>query len=404
VTEDITLVEEGSVTTPRGFQAAGIACGIKARGEKDLSLICSERAGRVVGLFTENRLPAAPVLLSRGHAARGVGRAVVINSGNANACTGSAGMANATEMVNRVASGIGCPPEEVFVCSTGRIGIPLPMAKVRRGIDEAIEQLSPQGGDNAALGILTTDTYPKKMGLRVNVGEQELFLGGIAKGAGMIDPHLATMLCVITTDGDVSEEALAAAARRAVADSFNRISIDGDCSTNDTVLLFANGLARNPTLTLESREFRLFQSALSLLMGRLARMIVEDGEGISKVVEILVQGASDDRDAERVARAVAHSLLVKCSWHGEDPNWGRLLAAIGYSGAAVDGERVDIFYNGVQAVAGGARRSRTPAGLLLEVVRLPQFTILIDLGIGSGHFRLLTTDLTERYVRINKGE
>ncbi|WP_018290622.1 bifunctional glutamate N-acetyltransferase/amino-acid acetyltransferase ArgJ [Verrucomicrobium sp. 3C] len=404
MTEDITPVDEGSVTTPRGFRAAGVACGIKTGGEKDLALICSERAGRVVGLFTENRLPAAPVVLSRGHAAQGVGRAVVINSGNANACTGPSGMADATEMVQRVASGIGCAPEEVFVCSTGRIGIPLPMEKVRRGIDQALERLSPQGGDDAAVGILTTDTYPKKAGLRVSLGEQELLLGGIAKGAGMIDPHLATMLCVITTDGDVSQEALAAAAQRSVADSFNRISIDGDCSTNDTVLVFANGLARNRPITREGGDFRLFQSALSLLMVRLARMIVEDGEGVAKVIELLVQGASDDREAERVARAVAHSLLVKCSWHGEDPNWGRILAAIGYSGAAVNGERVDIFYNGVQAVAGGARRSRSSARLLREVARLPQFTILIDLGIGSGHFRLLTTDLSERYVRINKGE
>ena len=401
--DDIVPVEEGGVTTPRGFLASGVACGIKGDGGKDLSLICSERVGRVVGLFTENRVPAAPVVLSRRHAQPGSGRAVVINSGNANACTGPAGMANATEMVNRVAQGIGCPPEEVFVCSTGRIGTPLPMTKVRKGIDLALEQLSPQGGPDAALGILTTDTYPKTMGLRVSLGDQDLFLGGIAKGAGMIDPHLATMLCIVTTDADVSAEALSAAARRAAADSFNRISIDGDCSTNDTVLVFANGLARNRRLTLESGEFRLFQSALSLLMGRLARMIVEDGEGISKVVEILVQGASQEQDAERAARAVAHSLLVKCAWHGEDPNWGRILAAIGYSGVSVDGSRVDIFYNGVQAVAAGAR-ARTPARLLREVVRLPQFTILIDLGIGSGHFRLLTTDLTERYVRLNKGE
>ncbi|MGD9896584.1 MAG: bifunctional glutamate N-acetyltransferase/amino-acid acetyltransferase ArgJ [Candidatus Methylacidiphilaceae bacterium] len=401
--EDIAPVEEGSVTTPRGFLACGVACGIKGKGEKDLSLICSERAARVVGLFTENRVPAAPVMVSRRHAALGVGRAVVINSGNANASTGPAGMANASEMVNRVASGLGCPPEEVFVCSTGRIGTPLPMGKVRRGIDQALEQLSPRGGDDAALGILTTDTYPKKTGLRVGLGEQELFLGGIAKGAGMIDPHLATMLCVITTDADVSQEALAGAARQAAAESFNRISIDGDCSTNDTVLVFANGLARNPTLTPESGEFRLFQFALSLLMGRLARMIVEDGEGITKVVEVLVQGASDDRDAELAARAVARSLLVKCSWHGEDPNWGRLLAAVGYSGANVDGSRIDIFYNGLQAVSAGMR-APTPMRLLREAVRLPQFTILIDLGIGSGHFRLLTTDLTERYVRLNKGE
>ncbi|VVM05431.1 glutamate N-acetyltransferase / amino-acid N-acetyltransferase [Methylacidimicrobium cyclopophantes] len=401
--EEITPIEEGSVTTPRGFLASGVACGIKARGEMDLALVCSERSGRVVGLFTENRVAAAPVLLSRRHAALGVGRAVILNSGNANACTGATGMADATEMAERVASGIGCPTEEVFVCSTGRIGVPLPMGKVRKGIDQALGRLSPQGGSDAALGILTTDTYPKKMGLKVGLGEQEIFLGGIAKGAGMIDPHLATMLCVITTDADLSSEALQVAARRAVAESFNRISIDGDCSTNDTVLVLANGLARNPTVTLESGEFRLFQSALSLLMGRLARMIVEDGEGISKVVEILIEGASDEGDAERAARAVAHSLLVKCSWHGEDPNWGRLMAAIGYSGAAVDKDRVDIFYNGVQAVSRG-ERAGTAGRLLREVVRLPQFTILIDLGIGSGHFRLLTTDLTERYVRLNKGE
>ncbi|CAB4244688.1 Glutamate N-acetyltransferase / Amino-acid acetyltransferase [Methylacidimicrobium sp. AP8] len=401
--EDIVLVEGGGVTTPRGFLASGVGCGIKPGGKKDLSLICSERAGRVVGFFTQNRLPAAPVVLSRRHAALGTGRAVVINSGNANACTGSVGMANAAEMVNRVASGIGCPAEEVFVCSTGRIGVPLPMAKVRRGIDMALERLSPQGGKDAALGILTTDTCPKEMGLRIHLGEQELFLGGMAKGAGMIEPRLATMLCIVTTDADIAGDAFAVAARRAVAESFNRISIDGDCSTNDTVLLFANGLARNHTLTLDSSEFRLFQSALSLLTGRLARMIVEDGEGISKVVEVLVQGASDEEDAERAARAVARSLLVKCSWHGEDPNWGRILAAIGYSGAAVEGNRVDVFYNGVQAVAGGVR-ARTPARLVREAIRSPQFTILIDLGIGSGHFRLLTTDLTERYVRLNKGE
>lgn len=401
--EDILPVEEGGVTTPRGFLASGVACGIKAGGKKDLALICSERTGCVAGLFTRNRVPAAPVVLSRRHAAQGRGRAVVINSGNANACTGSRGMANATEMAHRVAAGMGCPPEEVFVCSTGRIGVPLPMAKIRKGIGLALERLSPQGGKDAAMGILTTDTFPKTMGLRVNLGQQEVFIGGMAKGAGMIDPRLATMLCIVTTDADLSKEALTLAARRAAAESFNRISIDGDCSTNDTVLVLANGLARNRPLSPENGEFRLFQSALSLLMGRLARMVVEDGEGISKVVEIQVQGAADEGDAERAARAVAHSLLVKCSWHGEDPNWGRILAAIGYSGSEVDGNRVDIFYNGVQAVAAGAR-ARTPARLVREVVRLPQFTILIDLRMGSGHFRLLTTDLTERYVRLNKGE
>ena len=386
----------GSVTAPRGFRAAGIAAGIKTRGKKDMALIVCDKPAVAAAVFTTNQVKAAPVKLSMQHAKTGKACAIVANSGNANACTGSDGVIHARAMACAVARRLGCADNHVLVCSTGRIGINLPIVKVEAGIKQLLGVLSSRGGAAAAQAIMTTDTFAKQVAVQFKADGRTIRIGGIAKGAGMIQPNMATMLSFLTTDAAIPRAALRKALTHAVNHSFNRISVDGDTSTNDTVILLANGVAGAPPLG-------KFQEALDFVCLELAKMIVRDGEGVSKFVTLNVHGAASDRDAVFAARSVANSVLVKTSWCGGDPNWGRILDALGYSRAKVDEDLVEVAYNSVPAFRGGMA-TRTPLAKLRKIVAQPTFTIDIHLHLGRGQCTMHTCDLTEKYVELNKGE
>jgi len=387
---------EGAVTAPRGFRAAAAAAGIKPGGKLDMALIVSDVPATAAATFTTNQVKAAPVKVSMQHIQHGKACAIVVNSGNANACTGAIGLIHAEAMAAAVARRIGCPDRAVLVCSTGRIGVIMPIVKIEAGIKKLLGSLSATGGPSAARGIMTTDTFPKQIAVRVKTGRRVIRIGAIAKGAGMIEPHMATMLCFITTDAAIPRAALQKALRTAVNQSFNRITVDGNMSTNDTVICLANGLAG---------EFPLpaFQQALNYVCLELAKMIVLDGEGVSKFVTVHVTGAANDREAELAARAVANSILVKCCWCGGDANWGRIMDALGYSRARVDEDSVDIAYNGVLAVRNGMA-AHVSLARLKKIVAGPAFTVDINLKIGRGRCTIYTCDLTEKYVTLNKGE
>jgi len=385
----------GSVTAPKGFRAAGLSAGIKASGNKDVALIVSDVPAVAAATFTTNQVKAAPVKLSMQHVKSGKACAIVANSGNANACTND-GPIHARAMACAVARRLGCAETHVLVCSTGRIGVNLPIVKVETGIKQCLGALSRTGGASAAQAIMTTDTFAKEVAVQFKAGGKTFRVGGIAKGAGMIQPNMATMLSFITTDAAIPRSILQKSLLRAVNQSFNRITIDGDTSTNDTVILLANGVAGKPPLA-------KFQEALDFVSLELAKMIVRDGEGVTKFVTINLHGATNDRDAEIAARAVANSVLVKTSWCGGDPNWGRILDALGYSRARVDQDLVDIAYNGLPSVQGGMA-TRTPLAKLRKIVAQPTFIIDIYLHLGRGHCTMHTCDLTEKYVELNKGE
>ena len=386
----------GSVTAPLGFRAGGIAAGIKPNGKKDLALIVSDRPATVAATFTTNQVKAAPVKLDMEHVKTGRACAIVANSGNANACTGNAGMIHAKAMAVAAARRLGCADNHVLVCSTGRIGAPLSIVKVAAGIKKLLKIVSRHGGHDAARAIMTTDTFAKEVAVKIAAGNQMVRIGGIAKGAGMIHPRMATMLGLITTDAAIPRAALQRALKAAVNLSFNRISVDGDTSTNDTVILLANGAAGGVPMP-------EFQAALNFVCVELAKMMVRDGEGVSKFVTVGVYGAASERDAEIAARSVANSVLVKTSWCGGDPNWGRIMDALGYSRARVREELVDIAYDGVPAVRRGIP-AKTPLAKLKKIVAHPTFTIDIHLHLGRGHCEIHSCDLTEKYVELNRGE
>jgi glutamate N-acetyltransferase/amino-acid N-acetyltransferase len=396
-------MDGGNVTSVPGFRAAGVACGLKKTGALDLALIASQTPCTATGVFTTNRVRAAPVVYDRQVLARNPGaiRAVVANSGCANACTGRQGQRDATEMARLVATRLGCGPESVLVMSTGMIGQPLDMMKVAAGVQAAVDQLSADGGHTAARAIMTTDTRPKTAAVRLSLGGRIVTIAGMAKGAGMIHPNLATMLCLIATDAAVTPPALDAALRRAVEQSFNCITVDGDTSTNDTVLLLANGLAGNPLLEPTGPGFDAFCQALTAIAVNLARQIVRDGEGATRFVTIQVRGAASDADARQAAMAVARSNLVKTALFGMDPNWGRVLAAVGYSAArTVDPDRLGLWFGDLALVRDGqplpADEARARA-----ILEQPEVEITVDLGVGDRSATVWTCDLSYDYVRIN---
>jgi glutamate N-acetyltransferase / amino-acid N-acetyltransferase len=430
----------GSVIAPRGFRAAGVFCDIKKLGtgkgsakgaKRDLALLVSEVPAVAAGMFTTNQICAAPVRVCLEHLRGGTARAVVVNSGNANACTGARGLANARAMAALAADAVRCPVSQVLVSSTGRIGVPMPMLAVRRGIRQAAAELGNEPSDAAAAAeaILTSDTRPKQVGVEFKLGRVPVRIGGMAKGAGMIQPGMssngrrpaaqprhATMLGFLTTDASLDGRALRQTLEEAVAHSFNRITVDGDMSTNDTVLLLANGLAGNPRLRGRSRlgdasgsDLARFQEALSHVCLELAKMVVRDGEGVHRVVTLRVNGARTAGDAEAAARAVGNSALVKTSWHGGDPNWGRIIDALGYSTAAVEESKVDIGYSapGSRRILWSLRRgqpTRVSFARLCEAVAPGEFDLHIRLNLGDAAFTLYAADLTEAYVDFNKGD
>ena len=396
----------GGITAPQGFLAGSAFCGIKATNadRPDIAVIFSTQPTEAAATFTTNRVKAAPVRISRDNLRSPDVRAIIANAGNANACTGIGGIETAKRMVRATATALGLREKQVMVCSTGRIGVPLPIEKMEATIAaEFPAALSADGSKRAAAAIMTSDTFEKECAVEFEMGGQVVRIGGIAKGAGMIDPNMATMLCFLTTDAAIEKTVLQRALSVSVEQSFNRITIDGDMSTNDTVILLANGLAGNKPLRASHADLKVFQKALDQVTLALAQMIVQDGEGVTKFVEVQVNGAVSYSDARKAAEAVAKSSLVKCAWFGGDPNWGRIMDAIGYSGAKIQEELVDIYYDGVAAVKGGMA-SKAPASKLQELVAEKRFKVTIDLHLGNGEYTVYTTDLSVDYVKLNMGE
>lgn len=393
--------EMTGVTAPIGFEAAGIHCGIKKAGNLDLALITSEVTGPIAGVFTQNQVAAAPVQLDRIHLRARRGRAIIVNSGNANACTGQTGLAAARTMASEVARRLSVPLHQVFVGSTGVIGRTLPIDRITAGIPVLISRLSRQGGTHAARAILTTDLRPKTVAVRTRIGGTVVTIGGIAKGSGMIHPDMATMLAYLTTDAAILPATLQHALKSAVDQSFNCITVDGDTSTNDTVLCLANGLAKNPQIRKGTRDYRLFVQALTEASQQLALAICRDGEGVTKVVKILVRGAATVAAAKRVAVTVATSNLVKTALFGEDANWGRVMGAIGRSGVPMNQDRVSVSFDNVLMVRRGMGTGLAMERKIDQVFKRKEFTITIGLGRGRSEAHMWTTDLSYDYVRIN---
>jgi glutamate N-acetyltransferase/amino-acid N-acetyltransferase len=419
----------GSIVAPQGFKASGVFCDIKRLGtgkgsekgdKRDLALLVSDVPATVAGMFTTNQVCAAPVKVCIPRVKKGRAQAVVINSGNANACTGRQGMLDALEMVGFTEKALNLPTGSALVGSTGRIGVTMPMDNVRAGIVEAAVELgsTTNHAAQAAEAIMTSDTRAKHLAVEFRMGGRKVRVGGMCKGAGMIQPGMsatgarpaavplhATMLCFITTDALLEQRALQAALKEAVANSFNRITIDGDMSTNDTVLVLANGLAQNA----KGKDFDAFQAALSHVCLELARMIVRDGEGVSRFVTVRVNGAKSFAHADSAARAVANSALVKTSWHGGDPNWGRIMDALGYSPATIVEEKVDIGYSapGSRSILWSLKRGQpTKVGFkeLCAAVANKEFDLHINLNLGRANALIYAADLTEEYVDFNKGD
>jgi len=391
-------VEGEGVTAASGFRAAGVACGIKESGDPDLALVVSERPAAAAGVFTTNQVKAAPVLLSQTRAASGRAQAVVINSGNANACTGEQGRRDAEEMTDFTAAILGIDRELVLVASTGHIGHAMPMAAIRQGIPAACAALSPSGGPQAARAIMTTDRRPKEVALEMELDGKTVRIGGMVKGAGMICPALATMICIITTDAAIGARELDLDLRWAVDRSFNCITVDGDMSTNDTVIALAN--AASGAQVLKEDERRKFQRALDYVTSRLARAIVADGEGATKVIQVRVSGAREYEDARRIAKAVANSPLVKTALYGGDPNWGRVMAAAGAAGVEFNPGAVDLSLAGVPVVGAGAPLPFDEAQAS-RAAQQDEVLVHLDLNAGPQSAMVWTCDLTEEYVKIN---
>jgi glutamate N-acetyltransferase/amino-acid N-acetyltransferase len=384
-----------------GFLFSGISAGIKKDGKKDLGLIYSEVPAQVAGLFTTNAVKAAPVQLDMERIKKGLCQAIIVNSGNANACTGRPGLRDAEKVSLSVSKKLGIDERLVFPSSTGVIGSPLPTKKIEKGIPELIENLSSEGWMKTVEAIMTTDTFPKIEVATCRVKGKRVKLCGMVKGAGMIRPDLATMLSFLVTDACVKAPLLQRMLEKAAEDSYNRITIDGETSTNDTVLLLANGKASHPLLNRMDRDAEVFQTMLSKVCQRLAESVVKDGEGATKSINILIRGARNKEDAKQAAYTVAHSPLVKTAFFGEDANWGRILCALGYSGARIDPNRIDLFFDQIPIVRRGVGVGSKLEEKAGQVLKKKSFKVIIDLHQGKSGFSVLTTDLSLDYVKIN---
>lgn len=394
---------EGGVTAAKGFLAAGVRCGLK-KTKPDMALVFSSVPASAAGTFTQNKFRAAPVKVTEENLASGYAQAVIINSGNANACTGEQGMADARQMAVIAGEALNIPSSEVAVASTGVIGVPLPMDKIVPGIRQAACSLSETGGGGAAKAIMTTDTILKEAAVSLDIGGVPVIIGGMAKGSGMIHPNMATMLCFITTDMAIAPNLLKQALKECVNRSFNRITVDGDTSTNDMVLVLANGKADNGLVSSCNEAYRRFKNALEYVCTRLARMIVRDGEGATKFIEVKVINASSEREAQQVAKSIAGSSLFKTAMFGEDANWGRIVAAAGYSGVELDPWKVCVY---LESAAGKEQTTCNGTGLpfdedkALRILKEKDIRVLVDLQQGDAQGVAWTCDLSYEYVRIN---
>ncbi|MBE6391069.1 MAG: bifunctional glutamate N-acetyltransferase/amino-acid acetyltransferase ArgJ [Lentisphaerae bacterium] len=398
------FIENGTVTTPEGFLAAGVTAGFKRSGAPDFAMVVSEVPAEFAGVFTSCTFAAAPVQLCKKRVLESdFLRAVVINSGNANACTGEQGMASAVKSCEIAAQALNIPAESVAVASTGRIGVQMNMALIEKGVALALPALSRNGGALAAEAIMTTDTVPKAAAVKLQFGDKTVSIGAMVKGAGMIDPNLkvphATMISVITTDAALSKAQLQKMLAVNADCSYNRITVDGDMSTNDTVLLLANGCS-GVKIAPDSAEEAAFAEALLAVMQNLAKRMVLDGEGSTKFVEIKVINARSAEDARKAAEAVGNSLLCKTAWFGNDPNWGRVVAALGYSGAQFDPDKCDIYFGNIPVVKNGGDAG-TPESDLRATVKEREFTITCDFNDGDAEYWVWSSDISYEYVKIN---
>ncbi len=395
------ILEQGTITSPKGFRAAGIHVGVKpGSAKKDLALVYSERPASAAAVYTTNRVQAAPIAVDREHLKEGRARAVVLNSGNANACTGSQGLENARRMCQKTAAALALRTEEVLVCSTGVIGVQLPIEKIEAGIPAAVYALSESGGADAAQAIMTTDTVPKTCAAELEMSGRVIRIGGMAKGAGMIAPNMATMLAVVGTDAAVAPGLLRELLGQATRRSFNCITVDGDMSTNDTLIALANGASGGPLLEKEGTPADAFYAGLEEVCRQLARMIARDGEGATKLITIRVQGARTEEAARRVGLSVANSNLVKTAIFGCDPNWGRILCAVGYAGVELDPEKTEVRLCGTPIYGKGAGRDFDKEKLI-AAMKARDIPIHIDLAQGAAAAEIYTCDLSYDYVRVN---
>ncbi len=384
---------------PKGFRASGVCVGIKTMEKKELGLLHSDVPAAVAGMFTTNRVQAAPVLLDRRRVRSGRCRSVIVNSGNANCCTGERGLLDAESMARCAASALGIPDNQVLVASTGVIGEPLPIQKIEAAVPELVGSLRPEGLISFAESILTTDTVPKVVSRQGMSGGRSYTITGIAKGAGMIHPDMATLLCFVCTDAAAEVKDLKKALAAAVEGSWNRITIDGDTSTNDTVLLMANG--ESGAFLSNASSLKAFGRALDEVLLILAKAVVKDGEGATKLVEIVVEGAPSRNAARKIAETVATSSLIKTALFGEDANWGRILAAVGRAGPPVKPENIDVFFDDILLVKGGVGCGKASEAEAARVLQKPEFSLKIQLKAGSSSASLLTCDLSIDYVKIN---
>ena len=398
MTATLSLIP-GGVATPLGFRAAGVSAGIKASGNPDLMLLVADAPVQVAAVFTTNKVIAAPVIVSKEHLVRsgGTARAIVVNSGCANACTGDAGLRDAREMAAETARLVGCPIEQVLVSSTGVIGVNLPMDKVRGGLPAAFKALGADQGPAAARAIMTTDLWPKESAARISIGGQDALIGGMAKGAGMIEPMMATMLGFVTTDAAVPKALLDRALRDAVDRTFNAITVDGDSSTNDCVLLLASGASG---VIVDEAGYGAFVEGLTAVCRELALAIVRGGEGATKLVAVNVTGAATSAEARKAAKVIANSLLVKTAIHGGDPNWGRLICAAGRAGVAFDASRAAVTMGPLVLFKDGQPHDEL-APAAAEYLKGADLNIGVDLGSGAASSTVWTCDLSAEYVRIN---
>ncbi len=392
---------DGGITAVAGIRASGLHAGIKAADAKDVALIVTDAPATAAGVFTKNSVTAAPVIVCREHLSDGCGQAVIVNSGNANACTGEVGMANARKMATATAEQLDIDANLVLVSSTGVIGQQLPMDKIEYGIQAAVSALSQEGGADAAEAIMTTDTHPKSVAVEIEIGDTPVRIGGIAKGSGMIAPNMATMLSYLTTDVRINAETLQAALNRVVDDTYNLLTVDTDRSTNDTVLILATGHADNAEIvTADTEDYETFCEGLQFVCTELVKMLARDGEGATKLVEVIVKHAKNRDDAEKAARAVAESPLVKTAVFANDANWGRIMMAIGKSDAEFDPYQVDVWLSDYRLVKNGMDagydEDKATALFSEDPVR-----ITIDLRAGDTEITMWTCDYSYDYIRIN---
>lgn len=388
------------VTFPQGFKAAGVKAGIKKSGNLDVAVIYTEKEAVVAGTFTQNAVAAAPVYASKAVVATGTAHAIVANAGCANACTGEQGDKDAKKTQEIAAQALGCDPLDVIVASTGVIGVNLPMDKMEKGVNEAIKELSENGSSNASYAIMTTDTHPKTAALEITLGGKNVRFGVIAKGSGMIQPNMATMLCFITTDAAIDGKLAQKALSEVVNTSFNMISIDGDMSTNDMVIVMANGAAGNEKITTENEDYETFKAALDKLCKALAQEIADDGEGATKFLTIHVTGTKSFADAKTIGMSVAKSPLVKTAFFGADPNWGRVICAVGYAGVPMNPQNVMVKFGDIPVYAHGVGAEHD-AEALANVMAQHDITISIDMGEGEEEATVWTCDFSYEYVKIN---